>query len=69
MMQESGRARSDTDLSQMIVWAQEETETRTERRKQEAIAKIKALAAQVNDSVSIVGTRAGPPELERQQGQ
>jgi hypothetical protein len=60
MTQEVVRALSDTDLSQVIIWAQEEIKTRTERRKQEAIAKIKALASQVGVSVSIAGVRGRP---------
>jgi hypothetical protein len=60
MTQEVVRALSDADLSQVIVWAQEEIQTRTQRRKQEAIAKIRQLAAQVGVNVSIAGTRGRP---------
>jgi len=63
MTQESVKALSDVDLSQVIIWAQEEVKTRTERRKQEAIAKIKALALQVGVSVSIAGTRGRPATI------
>ena len=64
MTQETVKALSDTDLSQVITWAQEEIKTRTERRKQEAIAKIKALASQVGVSVSIAGVRGGPARIK-----
>jgi hypothetical protein len=60
MTQETVKALSDTDLSQVITWAQDEIKTRTERRKQDAIAKIKALAAQVGVCVSIAGVRGRP---------
>jgi hypothetical protein len=64
MTQETVRALSDVDLSQVITWAQEEIKTRTERRKQEAIAKIRALASQVGVSVSIAGTRGRPARMK-----
>ena len=60
MTQETVRALSDAELPQVIVWAEEEIKARTERRKQEAIAKIKALASQVGVSVSIAGARGRP---------
>jgi hypothetical protein len=60
MTQETVKVLSDADLSQVIVWAQEEIQTRTQRRKQEAIAKIRQLAAQVGVNVSIAGTRGRP---------
>jgi hypothetical protein len=63
MTQETVKALSDGDLSQVITWAQEEIRTRTERRKQEAIAKIKALASQVGVSVSIAGVRGRPARI------
>jgi hypothetical protein len=63
MTQEAVKALSDADLSQVIVWAQDEIKTRTERRKQEAIAKIRALASQVGVSVSIAGVRGRPARI------
>lgn len=65
MTQETVRALSDVELSQVITWAQDEIKTRTERRKQEAIAKIKALALQVGVSVSIAGVRGRPARLKQ----
>jgi hypothetical protein len=64
MTQEAVKALSDTDLSQVITWAQDEVKTRTERRKQDAIAKIKALAAQVGVNVSIAGVRGRPARIK-----
>jgi hypothetical protein len=64
MTQETVKALSDADLSQVITWAQEEIKTRTERRKQEAIAKIRQLAAQVGVNVSIAGTRGRPARIK-----
>jgi len=43
MTQEAVKALSDAELAQVITWEQDEIKTRTEQRKQEAIAKIKAL--------------------------
>jgi hypothetical protein len=63
MTQETVKALSDVDLSQVITWAQEEIKTRTERRKQEAITKIKALALENGVFVSIAGTRGRPARL------
>jgi hypothetical protein len=63
MTQETVRALPDAELSQVITWAQEEIKTRTERRRQEAIAKIKALASQVGVSVSIAGVRGRPARI------
>jgi hypothetical protein len=63
MTQETVRALSDAELSQVITWAQDETKTRAERRKQDAIAKIKALASQVGVSVSIAGVRGRPARM------
>lgn len=60
MTQETVKAMSDADLAQVIAWAQDETKVRAERRKQEAIAKIKALAAQAGVSVAIGGARGRP---------
>jgi len=63
MTQDTVKALSDADLSQVITWAQEEIKTRTERRKQDAIAKIKALASQVGVTVSIAGVRGRPARI------
>lgn len=60
MTRENIKALSDTELEQVGVWAREEKEERTLRRKQETIAKIKALAAEVGVSVAIGGTRGRP---------
>ena len=64
MTQETVRTLSDAELSQVITWAQDEIKTRTERRKQDAIAKIKALASQVGVSVSIAGMRGRPARIK-----
>jgi len=64
MTQENIRALSDSELPQVIAWAQEEIRTRAENRKREAIAKIKALASQVGVSVSIAGVRGRPARIK-----
>jgi hypothetical protein len=60
MTLETVKALSDAELAQVVVWVQDEIKTRTERRRQEAIATIKSLAAQNNISVSIAGLRGRP---------
>jgi len=60
MTQETVRALSDADLSQVIAWAQAEIKARAEKRKQETIAKIKELAGAVGVSVAIGGARGRP---------
>ncbi len=60
MTQESIRALTDGELSQFVAWAQVEIKARTERRKQETIAKIKELAWTVGVSVAIGGVRGRP---------
>jgi len=64
MTQETVRALSDTDLSQVVAWAQEEIRTRAEKRKQETIAKIKELAGAVGVSVAIGGVRGRPAKTK-----
>jgi len=60
MTQEAIRAFTDSELSQFVAWAQSEIKARTERRKQETIAKIKELAGAVGVSVAIGGVRGRP---------
>lgn len=60
MTQETVRALPDADLMQVVAWAQAEIKARTEKRKQETIAKIKELAGTVGVSVAIGGLRGRP---------
>ena len=60
MTLETVKALSDAELAQVVAWAQDEVKTRTERRRQEAIATIKSLAAQNNINISIAGLRGRP---------
>jgi hypothetical protein len=60
MTPDTVKALTDSELVQVIAWAQAETKARTERRKQETIAKIKAMAAEVGVSVAIQGGRGRP---------
>jgi hypothetical protein len=64
MTQETINALSDAELSSVIVWAQEETKARAERRKEEVIAKIKALAETVGIKVAIGGVRGRPARIK-----
>jgi hypothetical protein len=69
MTQESIRALSDSELSQVVAWGQAEIKARTERRKQETIAKIKELAGAVGVSVAIGGARGRPVRNGAKPGQ
>lgn len=60
MTQEAIRALTDADLAQVMLWGQAEVKARTERRKQETIAKIKELAGVVGVKVAISGQRGRP---------
>lgn len=60
MTQEAIRVLTDGELSQVVAWAQSEIKARTERRKQETIAKIRELAGAVGVSVAIGGVRGRP---------
>jgi hypothetical protein len=60
MTLEAVKSLSDAQLAQVVVWAQDEIKSRTDRRRQEAIGTIKLLAAQNNINVSIAGLRGRP---------
>lgn len=60
MTLENVKALSDSELAQVIAWAQEEVKARAEKRKQETIAKIKELAGSVGVRVAIGGVRGRP---------
>jgi hypothetical protein len=64
MTQETVRALTDAELSQVVAWAQQETNVRAEKRKQEAIAKIKELAGAVGVTVAIGGVRGRPAKTK-----
>jgi hypothetical protein len=52
---------SDNELAQLIAKAQTEITTRTRKRKEDAIARIKELAGAAGVTVSIKGARGRPP--------
>jgi len=54
------RSLSDDDLDRFITLGAEEKNARTERRKQETIARIKELAESVGVPVSFGGARGRP---------
>ncbi len=56
------RVLPDDELAQVIVWATQERDARTEKRKQDTIARIKEMAASVGVAVSISGQRGRPPK-------
>ncbi len=64
MTPETVKALSDTELSQVEVWVQDEKKVRAERRKEDAIARIKALAESVGIKVAIGGVRGRPARIK-----
>lgn len=64
MTLETVKALSDVELSQVEVWVQDEKKSRAERRKEDAIAKIKALAESVGVKVAIGGVRGRPARIK-----
>jgi hypothetical protein len=64
MTLETVKGLSDVELSQIELWIQEEKRSRAERRKEEAIAKIKALAESVGVKVAIGGVRGRPARVK-----
>ena len=64
MTLETVKALSDAELSQVEVWVQDEKKSRAERRKEDAIAKIKALAESVGVKVAIGGVRGRPAKIK-----
>jgi hypothetical protein len=62
MTEQSIKALSDSELIDVVAWAQAEQKTRAEKRKQETIAKIRELAGSVGVAVRIDGTRGRPPK-------
>jgi hypothetical protein len=60
MTQDAVKKLSDSELSQVMTWAQAEIQERAEQRKREAIAKIRELAGAVGVSVAIGGVRGRP---------
>jgi hypothetical protein len=64
MKQDEVKALSDTELAQVISWAQSEIKVRTERRRQETIAKIKEPAGTVGVTVTIGGAKGRPVRVK-----
>jgi hypothetical protein len=60
MTEDTVKALSDSELVNVISWAQVERDARTERRKRETIGRIKELAKSAGISVSVAGTRGRP---------
>jgi hypothetical protein len=63
MTLETVRALSDAELSQVDSWIHDEKKSRAERRKEDAIAKIKALAESAGIKVAIGGVRGRPARI------
>ncbi len=55
---------ADQDLSQVIVWAEDEQRLRADKRKHDTLAKIKELAGAVGLSITINGRRGRPPKVK-----
>ena len=69
MTQDTVKALGDSELVQVITWAQDEQKARAERLKQEAIARMKQLAPTVGVSITISGTRGRPPKTHNIKGE
>jgi len=52
----------DNELAKVIAWAQAEQRARSEKHKQDTIAKIRELARSIEVGVKIEGTRGRPPK-------
>lgn len=66
MTQDTVKALSDSELTQVIAWAQAELKTRVEKRKAETIAKIRELAGSVGVRVAIGGVKGRPTRIKPQ---
>ena len=66
MTEQSIRALSDSELVDVVAWAQAEQKARAEKKKQETIAKIRELAGSVGVAVHIDGTRGRPPKARQE---
>lgn len=64
MTQDTVRALSDSELMQVIAWAQAELKSRAEKRKVETIAKIRELASSVGVRVAIGGAKGRPAKAK-----
>lgn len=64
MTLEAVKALSDAELSQVELWVQDEKKSRAERRKEDAIARIKSLAESVGIKVAIGGVRGRPARIK-----
>jgi hypothetical protein len=53
-------ALTDSELIQVVAWAQDEQKVRAAQRKRETIAKIKEMARSIEVGVKIAGTRGRP---------
>jgi len=60
MTQDAVRALSDSELVNVIAWAQAEQKARAEKHKQDTIAKIRELARSIEVGIRIEGSRGRP---------
>ena len=63
MTQDGVKALTDSELVQVISWAQAEVKARADQHKQQTIAKIRELARSIEIGVRIEGTRGRPAKL------
>jgi hypothetical protein len=63
MTQDTVRALPDSELVQVIAWAQAEQKARAEKHKQDTITKIRELARSIEVGVRIEGTRGRPAKV------
>ena len=65
MNREAVRALSDSDLAEVSLWVDGEIKDRANKRKADAIARIKAIAGELNLSVAIGGQRGRPSKMKK----
>jgi hypothetical protein len=51
---------TDTELLQVLSWEEQERKARTEKRKQETLARIRELAQSIGVAVTVGGQRGRP---------
>lgn len=64
MTQEAVKALADNALEQVSLWVQEEIKVRAEKKRQDAIARIKEIAAAQHIVVNIGGARGRPAKTQ-----
>jgi hypothetical protein len=65
MTLETIKTLTETELSQVIAWAQQEQQMRADKRKQDTLLRIRELARSIDVGVKIEGTRGRPSKKKK----